>query len=80
MDRDISSSAAKRINTHNNNTNGANSVAVIARQDVPTHDATDHMDTIKGSSTKRANASATTTKKITEPAIERISKQSKGNN
>lgn len=79
MDKDISSSAAKRINTHNN-TNGANSVAVIARQDVPTHDATNHIDTTKGSSTKRANASATTTKKITEPAIEQISKQSKGNN
>ncbi|CAO3658664.1 unnamed protein product [Rhizopus microsporus] len=78
MDKDISSSAAKRINTlNNNNTNDANSVAIIARQDVPTHDATNHIDTTKGSSTKRANASATTTKKITEPAIEQISKQSK---
>lgn len=80
MDKDISSSAAKRINTLNNNTNSTNSVAIITRQDVPTHDATNHMDTTKDSSTKRANAFATATKKITEPAIEHISKQSKGNN
>ncbi|CEG80721.1 hypothetical protein RMATCC62417_15017 [Rhizopus microsporus] len=75
MDKDVSSSAAKRINTLNNNTNGTNSVAVIARQDMPIHDATKHMDATKDSSTKRANAPATTTKKITEPAIEQISNQ-----
>lgn len=80
MDKAVSSSAAKRINTLNSNTNGTNSVAVIARQDIPIHDATAHMDTTKDSSTKRANAPATTTKNITEPAIEQISKQSKGNN